>query len=128
MSKCPCGSNKEFDDCCNRYISEKLNAPMPEDLMRSRYSAYTQANILYIQKTMCGKAAKNYDENSALDWARNTEWLGLSVLKSEMQTSEIGFVEFVARYKYNGINQQIHERSEFLKIKDKWYYVDGVIF
>lgn len=128
MSKCPCGIDKEFDACCDRYISGKLNAPTPEDLMRSRYSAYTQANILYIKKTMCGKAAKNYDENFARDWAMGAEWLGLSVLKSKMQTPEAGFVEFVVRYKHNGINQQIHERSEFLKIRDKWYYVDGTIF
>jgi len=93
--------------------------------MRSRYTAYTMANIPYIQATMRGRAAEGYDPESARDWARSSKWHGLKILSSRMDGNDRGFVEFVARFTHAGRLQEIHEISEFHRIEDSWYYVDG---
>ncbi len=41
MTSCPCGSEREYQDCCGRYIDAREKAPTAESLMRSRYAAYT---------------------------------------------------------------------------------------
>jgi len=52
-----------------------INSPQtPLQLMRSCYTAYTQANITYIVNTMKGPAAKNFNYDSALQWASNIQW------------------------------------------------------
>ncbi|MBL4770156.1 MAG: hypothetical protein JKY61_03170 [Planctomycetes bacterium] len=38
---CPCGSQLAKSKCCVRYIQGFENAPTPEALMRSRYTAFT---------------------------------------------------------------------------------------
>ena len=32
--ECVCGKNKQFDDCCGKYLSGKEQAKTPEQLMR----------------------------------------------------------------------------------------------
>lgn len=59
MNDCPCGSKISYSSCCGLYHSAKAIAPTPEALMRSRYTAYTQANFDYIKATMRGKLLKN---------------------------------------------------------------------
>ena len=94
--------------------------------MRSRYSAYTQGNIAYIQRTMAGNAAMGFDPADAKAWATTSQWLGLRVVKRFMSKDPtIGFVEFIARYRKNNQNQRTRELSEFHLINGIWYYVDG---
>ena len=127
MKTCPCGSGATLNECCRRYISGSERAETPEALMRSRYTAYTMANIPYIQLTMKGKAAVGYQPESAVQWAQSVTWLGLRVLNSYMKGDDRGFVEFVAVFSHEGREQQIHELSEFQKIKGIWYYMDGTL-
>jgi len=123
--QCPCGSQKTFEQRCNRYISGNQLPKTPEALMRSRYSAYTKANIAYIQKTMCGSASQGYNAEEARQWAKNAHWLGLMVIKSS-QNDTISHVEFIARYRLNQKEHQLHECSEFHYIDNRWYYVQGL--
>ena len=37
---CVCGSNKSYRRCCGRFLDNGERAKTPEQLMRSRYSAY----------------------------------------------------------------------------------------
>lgn len=39
-NQCICGKNIPFLQCCEPYLTGKAVASMPEELMRSRYSAY----------------------------------------------------------------------------------------
>lgn len=94
--------------------------------MRSRYTAYTLANIGYIAKTMLPPAANDFDSISAKDFAEQAEWIKLDVLSSEMQEDE-GRVEFVAHFIINGHPEVIHEKSLFKKIDGHWYYIDGEV-
>ncbi len=123
-SKCPCGANKTRSDCCELYISGKESPSTPEALMRSRYTAYTQANIDYIQKTMRGPAAVSFDADEARRWAEQAEWIDLTVIDSSVNQAK-GMVEFIARYRINQQVQEIHERSEFQRVDHSWYYVSG---
>ena len=66
---CPCQSGKIFQDCCQPFLTGKIFPDTPEQLMRSRYAAYSQANIAYIQETMKPPASLNFDADSAKQWA-----------------------------------------------------------
>ncbi len=124
MEHCPCGSLKNYDNCCGLFISEKQSPKTPEELMRSRYTAYTQANIDYISKTMRSPANDNFAPEEAKRWAEEARWLKLEVVHAE-QTADKGFVEFLAHYSLDNKKHIIHELSEFHLIEGKWYYVSG---
>ena len=95
--------------------------------MRSRYTAYTQANMDYIAKTMAGRAAKDFDPSSTQEWAERIHWLKLEVLDAPevLDSDTIGFVEFVAQYLNGDKIYSMHERSEFHKEDGEWFYVSG---
>ena len=44
---CPCGSGKNYSDCCEKII-KGTPAETPEALMRARYSAYVKGEIDFI--------------------------------------------------------------------------------
>jgi SEC-C motif domain protein len=127
QKNCPCGSKLTLDQCCGPFIRGEKMPETPEQLMRSRYAAYTLANINYISKTMCGKAKVNFKARDAEKWARAATWFGLKVIRSyfDPQNNNVGFVEFIASYTLNNKNESIHEISEFHKIDGKWFYVAG---
>ncbi len=93
--------------------------------MRSRYTAYTLANIDYIFDTMRGEALKAADRKASLQWARAAQWLGLKILNVSVVSadSQTGFVEFVARYVQDQQPCNLQENSEFRKYGGRWYYV-----
>lgn len=126
MKLCPCGSQARYLDCCGLYIQKKLPAPTPEALMRSRYSAFVEGNIAYIRKTMRGEALLNFDKRAAKE---KVGWISLEILSTSKSSDnhQIGYVEFIAKYKKNLNLFSIHEISTFHLINDKWYYLSGII-
>ncbi len=126
MSKCACGSRVDYDVCCGFYHGEGGTPKTPEALMRSRYSAYTMANIDYIKKTMRGKPLEKFDELDTKFWAKNVKWLKLKVINVDNSSLELGYVEFIASFIENGQHRTIHEISEFRLIDGRWFYVDGI--
>ncbi|MGE3921221.1 MAG: YchJ family protein [Gammaproteobacteria bacterium] len=128
MANCPCGSNISYDDCCGSYIHGKKIPETPEALMRSRYTAYTEVNIAYIESTMCGKALASFDSNDAKHWSENVKWLSLTILSTPPinQEDKVGSVEFIAQYRLNNQIQALHENSQFELIDGKWFYTDGI--
>ena len=125
--QCPCQSGKIFQDCCQPFLMGKTFPDTPEQLMRSRYTAYSQANIDYIQETMKPPASLNFNADSAKQWALEVEWLGLKVISAPAvkEKTNIGFVEFIASFNQHGKRATIHELSEFHRLNGKWYYVRG---
>lgn len=124
MKKCPCGLST-YNHCCGLYHSGKMLPVSPEQLMRSRYSAYALAEIEYIKKTMYGYALVNFDEVSAKAWATAAHWLGLNILNTEIIGQNKGIVEFQARFIEGGRQQILHEISEFETINGQWFYIKG---
>lgn len=124
---CPCQSGQIFGDCCALFHQGALDAPTPEALMRSRYSAFALSNITYLQQTMAEPAAKAFDFADCEAFASSVTWLGLTILSTQTLSAVRGLVEFHARFvDIDGVAQAIHERSVFQKIAGKWYYVDRV--
>lgn len=97
--------------------------------MRSRYSAFTVADIDYIEKTTDPSMRSTFDREGTLEWAKNSEWLGLEIVstKDGTETDNSGIVEFVAKFKYEGVARDHHERSDFRKRDGQWFFVDGKI-
>jgi len=124
MTLCPCGSLESYLDCCGAFISHQARPVTPEALMRSRYTAYTQANIDYIIETMKGPAAENFDPNESTSWAKEVSWLGLEVLGTKIDNNQ-GWVEFIAHYSVNEKKSNIHEISFFELEHGKWFYTHG---
>lgn len=119
---CPCGSKLEYINCCQSFIDHKLIPKTPEQLMRSRYTAYSLANIDYIQETMLGGALQDFDAMDAREWAQSIKWLKLEVIRSNMIAENKGIVEFIAYYRYQNKKHQLHEISQFELINQRWYY------
>lgn len=126
MSHCPCGTQKTYEQCCGLLLEHKQTAQTPEQLMRSRYTAYSLAKIDYIKNTMAGKPLISFNESEARTWAKNVIWIGLEVIQSYVETPQKGFVEFIATFIDHNRLQTIHELSEFHKENDNWFYVDGI--
>lgn len=122
---CPCGTQKSFESCCQRFILEKEYPQNAEQLMRSRYSAFYVSDINYIQKTMKEPASHQFDVDDTLRWLKKIKWIGLKILKTENLTQSPGYVEFSAQYIENNCLKTIHERSEFQLNDNRWFYIQG---
>jgi SEC-C motif-containing protein len=123
---CPCGSIKLAQNCCVKYIESNHLPDSAEQLMRSRYIAYTQTNINYLlsswHKTTRPAELDPNEFNSTI-------WHQLYIVETKqgLKNDNHGSVEFVAYFSNNNTNVKLHEISQFVKEDDKWFYVDGKI-
>ncbi len=129
MNNCYCGKSVEFDKCCAPYIKGNINPLTAEDLMRARYSAYVMVDIDFIESTHNPDKRDGLDVEGTRQWASESEWLGLEILKTTKgsQNDTEGTVEFKASYSQNEISNEHHELSTFKKIDGKWYFDHGEI-
>jgi len=121
---CPCGSDREYANCCGRYLENGENAPTAEVLMRSRYTAYTQGREDYLLATW---HVSTRPEKLGLAEDVATKWLGLEVRHHKRVDEDHAEVEFVARYKVQGRAHRLHEVSRFVCENRQWFYLDGDI-
>jgi len=120
---CPCGdANKEYTDCCARYLNGREDAATAEALMRSRYTAYTLENEDYLLATW---HPSTRPDSLKLADSPHKKWLGLRVSRHEQTGENHSVVEFVARYKVGGRAHRLHEISRFVREGGRWFYVDG---
>ncbi|MGI9295045.1 MAG: YchJ family protein, partial [Pseudomonadales bacterium] len=78
-SLCICGSKKASKQCCERFLSGEQQAKTPEQLMRSRFSAYALGGHgEYLLRTWFPATAK-YLTAAALSESSG-EWYKLEVL------------------------------------------------
>lgn len=118
---CPCGSGKDFAACCGRFLDGGQTPETPEELMRSRYSAYVLWRENWIRATW---APETYPA-ALMEGADKVKWLGLTVKNAALQTPTEGTVEFVARGRTREGAFRMHEISRFEKRDGVWVYVDG---
>lgn len=121
QDNCPCGSNQQYDDCCGLFHLGEI-AETAEQLMRSRYSAYTLNNESYLLQTWFHETRPSHLN---LSNQPPIKWIDLTVLNHTDENDKAS-VEFIARYKLNGKAEKIHELSEFVKLAGRWFYVSGV--
>jgi SEC-C motif-containing protein len=122
---CYCCSNLLFSDCCEPII-KNTSAENPEQLMRSRFSAYAIKNYAYLLATYAPTQRQKLSVKALSDSADSTIWRKLDVLASA-STDKIGSVEFIANYTVGGEYFAMHELSNFIKQDNKWYYTTGVM-
>ena len=125
-SKCPCGSNLHYQDCCKAFHDGSAVAETAEKLMRSRYSAYIKNNKSYLLKTWHPSTRPRPDEFE-LDADSEFRWLSLEIIKTEAgsERDTKGSVHFQANYRFQGQMGQMQEASQFVKENGQWYYIDG---
>ncbi|EKP0279601.1 YchJ family protein [Aeromonas bestiarum] len=123
MNKCPCGSTLSLELCCGS-LHQGTEAQTPEQLMRSRYSAFVLGLGDYLVHSwhpdhLGGLTA---DQLSQTD----TRWDGLAILAAQGGPSdETGMVEFKAWFKEGDERHCLHERSRFVRYQGRWVYTDG---
>ncbi|RZO19808.1 MAG: zinc chelation protein SecC [SAR92 clade bacterium] len=100
-------------------------ANTPEQLMRSRYSAYALGGFgEYLLKTWFPPMAKNLRVSELSE--KTQQWIKLDVLGSGHTGTE-GWVEFKAIYQTNSGKSIMHEKSVFTRIEHQWFYIGGEI-
>ena len=130
IKNCPCGRNKTYSDCCKKAHENILSVKTPEDLMRSRYSAFVLSNVDYLIKSWSPNTCDSslQAKKEIKQWSKSVNWLKLEILNSSLLSEKdlTGTVEFKAFYIENGKTQFIHENSLFEKTNRHWVYVDKV--
>ncbi len=126
---CPCGSFKKYKKCC-KIFHDKIQSPKTAlELMKSRFSAFCVSNSNYIISTT---HENNPDftldlkswTNDILDFSKNTKFEKLEILEF-LEDEKESFVTFKATLFQDKNDISFIEKSRFLKVKDKWFYVDG---
>lgn len=122
---CPCGRPLAYADCCGRYHAGPfaLQAPDPESLMRSRYTAFVKDVRAYLLDTWHPSERPPSIEAPE----SGLVWLGLEVKRSAMLDDDRGLVEFVARSKLGGRAHRLHEVSEFVREGGRWFYLKAQV-
>lgn len=128
---CICGLKRDYDECCGTIIDGERAALSPEELMRSRYSAYVKGDGKYLVYS-CAKESRYEDDIELIEeFSNSVEWLKLEVLDSYDDT-----VEFKAYYLENKVSTNtttqniklLHERSKFILEDGVWKYLNGELF
>jgi SEC-C motif domain protein len=110
---CPCGSAAAYDQCCGPLHRGTAVATSPEQLMRSRFSAYAAGETDYVFRTWHPRTRPDdLTPEPGLTWTR------LEVL--DVTGDE---VEFVAHYESATRAGELHERSIFEQRGGRWVYV-----
>ena len=126
MKNCVCGSHKPVKRCCARFLDKGMLPKTPEQLMRSRYTAYALGGYgQYLLDTWFPATSAGLD---ALELSKKSvDWQRLEVL-SKSQKGDDGEVEFKAYFKERDAGELacMHEHSAFKRVAGRWYYV-GVL-
>jgi len=122
-TSCPCDSGLAYAHCCGRWHEgpQHLQAPTAEALMRSRYAAFVQDRLDYLQQTWHPDTRPDTLEPNP----PGLKWLGLRIVAHARQDADHATVEFVARYRLAGRATRLHEISRFVRQDRHWLYLDG---
>ncbi len=118
---CPCGSERNYSDCCQPLHNGEQQPESVEALMRARYSAFVLADDDYLMDSWHPLTSPD-----DLDLSDNPDWVQLQVISSE-QDSEQGRVHFRAFYRDGRKLECLEEHSEFRKVNGRWLYLRGDI-
>lgn len=126
---CPCGSNQHFENCCAPLLSGEILARSAEQLMRSRYTAFALGAAEYLVSTLAPERRAPNERRMLQRELGQTQWLKLEILATEagLACDSKGVVEFNAYFIQPSGAGCLHERSNFRKEGEKWFYVDGEV-
>ena len=126
---CPCGSLKKYKKCCKPF-HDKITFPKTAlELMKSRFSAFAVLIADYIIFTTHENNSdyisdlKSWNQD-IMNFSKNTRFERLEILdfiEGEVES----FVTFKATLFQDKTDISFIEKSRFLKVEDKWLYIDG---
>ena len=92
--------------------------------MRSRYTAYAKHAYAHLERSLSAEQRKDYSPEDAKRWAEQSEWLGLTILRTEggAAADQEGIVEFSAKYRVNGKEQEHVDTATFGREDGRWVY------
>jgi SEC-C motif-containing protein len=127
MPACPCGSSREFEGCCGPLLDGSRPARTAEELLRSRYTAFTRNEIDYVERTTHPEGLEDFDKAAARRWATGSDWRGLEILAVEggADDDDEGEIEFIARFAEDGKESEHHEIASFARHDGAWRFLDG---
>ena len=126
---CPCGSLVKYKKCCKPF-HENIKTPITAlELMKSRFSAFAVLIADYIIFTTHENNSdyisdlKSWNQD-IMNFSKNTRFERLEILdfiEGEVES----FVTFKATLFQDNTDISFIEKSRFLKVEDKWLYIDG---
>jgi SEC-C motif domain protein len=126
---CLCDTGLTYGQCCGQYHTGKIPAPNALALMRSRYTAVALGLADYMINTL-HRSSTYYDANLKRhrqfwqQYCANTRCLGLVIVGHQLGDTS-AWVHFEAQLQHKGQPQLLAERSRFVKLNQRWLYVDG---
>ena len=127
MADCPCGSGIPYEACCGPIIAG-APAPTAEALMRSRYTAYVRRAYDHLERSLSVAQRKDFALADARQWAENSEWLGLTIQRTEKggPDDREGLVAFSARFRADGQEREHLEAALFGREEGRWVYTGAL--
>lgn len=118
---CPCGTGDPFGACCGPLLKGEP-AAAPERLMRSRYTAFFVGDAAHLARTWHPRTRPD-----TIELDDDVRWTGLTVLDvvAGGDGDATGVVEFRATWSGRGVAGVLHERSRFVRLRGRWWYLDG---
>jgi len=128
MNLCPCGSEKNFDECCGPYLNGSADVPTAEALMRSRYTAFAVNDMDYLVTSLSEELRREFDVEETREMNGQVTWCGLHIFNTTagQESDEEGIVEFQAEFDDGKDHRVLHERSRFTRENGKWVYAEGL--
>ncbi len=119
FESCECGSGKGYVGCCG-LLHSGAPARTAEELMRSRYSAFSRGDATYLLKSW---AEETRPVDVTFDKAQ--KWTGLEIEQHEMTGPDTAIVRFTATFRKGRKEGQLTEISRFRRDGLGWVYIDG---
>jgi len=122
---CNCGSGKTYKECCEIAHHSLKAVITAEQLMRSRYTAFTLANGDYLMESHHISTQPLSEKENIVAWAKSVEWVELKIQSTTkgLEKDKEGTVAFEAFFNENGKLNSIKEHSKFAKENGCWYYL-----
>ncbi len=129
INRCPCGLEREANECCLPIIAGTKLAPSAEALMRARYSAHATQQYEFLTNSAHPEFRDDAKPEDIEKWSSVMEWQSLEILstKDGGENDLTGEVSFRANYTVRNYPQVMEEDAFFRKEGDTWYYVEGTV-
>lgn len=122
---CPCGTGKNFGDCCEPVIKGEREPETAAELMRARYSAFAAGEIDFIVASTHSSTRGEVDVPYTTEWSRNSVWQGLQIIETKDVDENKSLVSFEAKFTQAGKEQTHREKSVFEREDGHWRFVTG---
>lgn len=148
---CYCGRPEHYQHCCAPFHQGLQQANTPEQLMRSRFSAYVLRLVPYIARTYHPSKQSDFATAEIRAFAEAATFLALQVIATAgaeglqhlpsdcaavpdpaaadaaAMATQLGYVHFHVRFLLGDKLHLLEEGSRFLQVQQIWSYLDGVL-